>query len=156
MKGEPINQHKRNTRKRSCYQGLCSNVEIKDCFHCWLRKYIYQTKSKSQMQSWIGMSNKWWYPDIKLVVNTLRPRPHRRRFADDIFKCIFFNENCCILNKIPLKFVRKGPIDNNPALVQILAWRRLGDKTFSEPMMVSLPTHICVIWPHELSVVSSP
>ena len=78
-------------------------------------------------------------------VNTWRPRQHRRRFADDIIKCIFFNENCCVLIKTSLKYVRKGPIDNNPALVQITAWRRLGDKTFSEPMMVSLPTHMCVV-----------
>ena len=27
------------------------------------------------------------------AVNTLRPRQDGRRFTDDIFKCIFFNEN---------------------------------------------------------------
>ena len=42
-----------------------------------------------------------------------------------------------------LKFVPKCPINNIPALVQIMAWRRPGDKPLSEPMMVSLPTHIC-------------
>ena len=36
---------------------------------------------------------------------------------DDIFRGIFMNENFCILIKISLKFVPKGPIDNNPALV---------------------------------------
>ena len=40
-----------------------------------------------------------------------------------------------------------GPINNIPALVQIMAWRRSGDKAFSEPMMVNLPTHICVTRP---------
>ena len=35
-----------------------------------------------------------------------------------------------------MKFVPKGPINNIPALVQIMAWRRLGDKPLSEPMMV--------------------
>ena len=80
-------------------------------------------------------------------VNTLRPRQDGRHFADDVFTCIFFNENCCILIKFSLKYVRKGPIDNNPALVQITAWRRPGDKPLSEPMMVSLPTHICVTRP---------
>ena len=83
----------------------------------------------------------------KTFSNTLGPSQHRRRFADDIFKCIFFNENCCILIEISLKYVRKVPIDNNPALVQTMAWRRLGDNPFSEPMMVSLPTHICVTRP---------
>ena len=38
-------------------------------------------------------------------------------------------------------------INNIPALVQIMAWRRPGDKSISEPMMVSLPTHICVTRP---------
>ena len=37
--------------------------------------------------------------------------------------------------KISLKFVPKGPIDNIPALVQILAWHWTGDKPLSEPMM---------------------
>ena len=83
----------------------------------------------------------------KTSSNTLGPSQHRRRFADDIFKCIFFNENCCILIEISLKYVRKVPIDNNPSLVQTMAWRRLGDKPISEPMMVSLPTHICVTRP---------
>ena len=44
--------------------------------------------------------------------------------------------------KISLKFVPKGPINNIPSLVQIMAWRRPGDKPLSEPMMASL-THIC-------------
>ena len=38
-------------------------------------------------------------------------------------------------------------MNNIPALVQIMAWRRPGDKPLSEPMMVSLPTHICVTRP---------
>ena len=80
-------------------------------------------------------------------INTLRPRQNGRHFADDIFKRIFFNENIWIPIKISLKFVPKGSIDNIPALVQIMAWRRPGDKPLSEPMMVNLPTHICVTRP---------
>ena len=49
--------------------------------------------------------------------------------------------------KIWLKFVSKGLINNIPALVQIMAWRRLGAKPLSEPMMFSLLMHICVTWP---------
>ena len=79
--------------------------------------------------------------------NTLRPRKNDRHFSDDVFKCIFLNENVWISLKISLKFVPKGQIDNNPALVQIMAWRRSGDKPLSEPMMVSLLTHICVTRP---------
>ena len=79
--------------------------------------------------------------------NSLKPRPNRRHFADDIFKCIFENENECISPRISLKFVPKVRINNIPALVQIMAWRRPGDKPLSEPMMVSLLTHICVTRP---------
>ena len=81
----------------------------------------------------------------KLLLNTLRQ--NGRHFADDIFKCIFLNENVWIPIKISLKFVPKGPINNIPALVQIMVWRCPGAKPLSEPMMVSLPTHICVTWP---------
>ena len=91
-------------------------------------------------------------------VNTLRPGQNGRHFADDIFKCIFVNENVWIPIKISLKFVPKGPNNNIPALVQIMAWRRPGDKALSEPMMVRLPTHICVTrprWVNNLMYFSS-
>ena len=80
-------------------------------------------------------------------INTLRPRQNGRRFADDTFKYIFLDENVIISAKTSLKFVTKGPINNIPALVQIMAWRRPGAKPLSEPMMVRLPIHICVTWP---------
>ena len=38
-------------------------------------------------------------------------------------------------------------INNIPSLVQIRAWRQPGDKPLSKPMMVRLPTHICVTLP---------
>ena len=79
--------------------------------------------------------------------NTLRLRQNGRHFPDDIFKCIFFNENIWISIKTSLKFVPEGPINNIPSLVQIMAWRRQGDKPLSEPMTFRLLTHICFIWP---------
>ena len=90
-------------------------------------------------------------------LNTLRQRQNGRHFADDIFKCIFLNENVWIPIKISLKFVPKGPINNIPSLVQIMVWRRPGAKPLSEPMMVSLLMHICVtrsqwvntLWPRQ-------
>ena len=78
--------------------------------------------------------------------NTLRPRQNGHHFPDDIWKCIFLNENVQILIKNSLKFVPMGPI-NIPALVQLMAWRRSSDKSLSESMMVSLLTHICVTQP---------
>ena len=80
-------------------------------------------------------------------LNSLRPRQNGRHFADDIFKHIFCNENVWIPIKISLKFVPKGPINNIPSLVQIMAWRRPGDKPLSEPIMVRFPMHICVTRP---------
>ena len=47
----------------------------------------------------------------------------------------FFNENLLILIKISLKIVPKGPINNTPALFQVIAWWRLDGKPLSEPMM---------------------
>ena len=80
-------------------------------------------------------------------IKTLRSTPNWQHFADDIFKCIFFNENVWILLKISLKFVPKGPINNIPALVQIMAWCSPGDKPLSEPRMINLPMHIGVSRP---------
>ena len=58
-------------------------------------------------------------------------------FADDIFRCNFFvNEIFCILINISVKFVPKRAIDDNPALVQIMAWRWIGAKPLSDPMLV--------------------
>ena len=72
----------------------------------------------------------------------LRPRQRGHHFPDDIFKCIQI-----YVFKLRFQwvlFVPKGPIDNIPTLVQMMAWRRPGDKSLSEPMMDNLRTHICV------------
>ena len=70
--------------------------------------------------------------------NTWRRRQNGRHFADDTFKRIFLNENVRISIRISLKFVPNGPVNNIPWLVQIMAWRRSGDKPLSETMMVSI------------------
>ena len=44
-------------------------------------------------------------------------------------------KNVWISIKISLKFVSKGLINNIPALVQIMAWRRPGDKPLSDLVM---------------------
>ena len=56
---------------------------------------------------------------------------------DDIFRCIFVNEKPCILIQIWfLKMVPKVLIDDKAALVQVLAWRRTGDKPLPELMLI--------------------
>ena len=55
--------------------------------------------------------------------------------ADDIFKCVFVNENVRMSIQIWLKFVPKSPIYNNSALVLVMIWRRTGDKPLPQAMM---------------------
>ena len=99
------------------------------------------------------LSNVYIYPHVTWSkystarVNTLRPRQNGRHLPDDNLKRIFLNGNVWISIKISLKFVPRGPINNIPALVQIMAWRRQGDKPLSGPMIFRLLTHICVTRP---------
>ena len=100
--------------------------------------FLLEEKIESKIPfKWFGL----------LLSNSLRPRQNRHHFADDVFKCNFLNENVWIPIKILLKFVPQCPINNIPALVQIMAWRRSGDKPLSEPMMIGLLAHICVTRP---------
>ena len=112
-------------------------------FRWWLG--TKQALSHHLIQSW-PRSLMHICPTKPQWVNTLSPRQNGRLFPDDIYICIFLNENISFF-KISLKFVPKGLINNIPALVQIMAWRCPGDEPLSEPMSVSLPTHVCVTWP---------
>ena len=47
----------------------------------------------------------------------------------------FMKEQCSISIQISLKFVPKGPIDDKSAFVQVMAWRRTGNKPLPEPML---------------------
>ena len=49
--------------------------------------------------------------------------------------------------KISLNFIPKGPINNIHTLVQIMTWHRPDNKLLSEPMVVSLLSHIYVTQP---------
>ena len=68
-------------------------------------------------------------------LNSSPPGPNGRHFADAIFKCICLNESSCIFIPTSLKFVSKGPSDNNSALVQVMAWLHAGSKLLLEPML---------------------
>ena len=95
---------------------------------------LYQQSSVLKQVDDVPCVQTFWI--VHTDINTLRPRENGRHFADDIFKRIFFNENVWIPIKISLKFVPQGPINNIPALIQIMAWRRPGAKPLSGPMMV--------------------
>ena len=70
-------------------------------------KYFMQRRSHTKQGHRSGFSS-------------LRPRQNGRHFPDDIFKCKFVNKNTWISIKISLKSVPKDPINNIPALVQIV------------------------------------
>ena len=74
-------------------------------------------------------------------VNSLWLEQNGWHFGDNIFKCIFLNENCCIAIKISPKFFPKGPIDKKPSLVHMMASHYLNQ------WRPSLMTHICVTQP---------
>ena len=83
---------------------------------------ILQQPSRQQQ----GIDQTWTHLPLDKIAAIL---------ADNNFICIFFNENGRILIQISLQFVPKIPIDNKPALVQVMTWRRIGDKPLSEPML---------------------
>ena len=91
------------------------------------------------------------WPAVNIAFNKsisiLSHRQNGHHFEYDIFKCIFVKKDDWVLIKISLKFVPKGPIISISALVHIMAWCRPGDKPLFEPVMVSLPTHICITQP---------
>ena len=128
--------HQRMWLCKKCGYFVCHVLARRgNCSDQGLVPRVYWTRMRTQKQP----------PSTR--VNSLRPRQDGRHFPDDIFECIFLNKNVCLSIVILLKFVFWGPINNIPALVQIMAWRRPGDKPLSEPMMVSLLTHICVTRP---------
>ena len=86
-------------------------------------------------------TQQWWVWPAKArrtAINSDLPGQNGRHFADNTFKRISLNENVRDAIKISLKVVPRGPINNIPALVQIMAWRRPGDKPLSEPMLYQL------------------
>ena len=142
------------------YQIVLIIRDIKNFLACYVTQFVLGKKYVSCMSRnyykikgyWTQLSGRFAVVRQTTLVNSqpfnsLRPRRNRRHFADDIFKCIFLNENELMSLRISLKFFPKVRINNIPSLVQIMAWRRPGDKPLSEPMVVSLLTHICVTRP---------
>ena len=77
-------------------------------------------------------------------LNTLRPRQMAAIFQTTFWNGFSWMKMFEYRLKFHWSFFPGGPINNIPTLVQVMAWRRPGDKPLSEPMMVRLPTHICV------------
>ena len=100
----------------------------------WYPGHVCQTSRNIEQSGWDGCCNLGYPSPIhETNLNTLRPRQNGCQYPDDIFKCIYLNENIYISIKISLKFVPNGRINNIPAL--------------SAPMVHSLVTHLCITRP---------
>ena len=121
-----------------------SSLDMRSLIHAGIKVNLVSKKGHCRPSDYQDWDQNLF---MGLALNSLRPRQNGCLFADDTFKRIFLNENIRISTKNSLKFVPKGLINNIPALVLIMAWRRPGDKPLSEPMLVKSLTHICVTRP---------
>ena len=68
-------------------------------------------------------------------VNTFWPKQNGWQYADNICKCIFFNEKVWILSKILLTSLLKGSIENKATLVLVMVWPWTGTEPLPDPML---------------------
>ena len=64
-------------------------------------------------------------------------------WADDVFKCIFLNENDRILIQCSLEYISRGSIDNKPALVHVMDCTGQAKSNYLDQWWPSSLTHIC-------------
>ena len=116
---------------RPCLQGI--HQSLVDSPHKEAIMQFFITLGTSQRPSYI----QWEYlhPERGCTYHPSPPGHNGRRFANNIFKCIFMNEMFWLSIRISLKFVTKGPFGNKPALVQVVAWRGTGGMPLPEPMV---------------------
>ena len=94
--------------------------------------------------------NHIWISILSTNSKHIEPETKCPPFSRPHFQLHFCEWKCMI--KISLKFVPKDPINNIPALVQVIAWHRPGSKPLPEPMMFHLLMHKCVTRPQWLNV----
>ena len=120
--------HNINTIRRYCmlqYQGTLScwyficNVIITLCQTYVGAIYVIDIPRKCLWYfQWDTLYHKtYWQLSVISCCLNIEAEANDRHFPDDIFKCIFLNENVLISIKISLKFVLKRQINNIPALV---------------------------------------
>ena len=69
------------------------------------------------------------------TINASRPEQNGQH-TDGISKCISFDENDRISNKIGMEVLAKSTIDKNSILGYVMISRQTGDMLFAEPMMI--------------------
>ena len=81
---------------------------------CWTALYRHSTVCQLENSHSSDLCN---FPLFQTLKVHIEAKTNGLHFPDDIFKCIFLNENVLISIKISHKFVPKGQINNIPALV---------------------------------------
>ena len=99
-----------------------------------VRTYVYKLVS-ADLEMYV---TKFDFLSRNQRVNQSPPGQKGRHPADDIFSYIPVNEKCFTLIQISPKSVPYGPTDDNLILAQTMAWRWIGDKPPSEPMLTRL------------------
>ena len=83
--------------------------------------YLLMPRGKGRLSMVRAVIMAWvMFADVDftiIAVNSSPPGQNGCHFADDISRCIFMNENFCILIRNSLKCIHKGPNDNNLALI---------------------------------------
>ena len=125
-----------NSFHSHCCEGFLNPTNIPQVVESWIAFYFDKC---------FRVQGQRWPRDFAPYPIALQ-YPNQWRYAWWV-KCIFLNENVWISLKLPLKFVPRGPINNIRTSVKIMTWHRPGDKPLSEPVLVFVPTHICVTRP---------
>ena len=71
------------------YIKLCLRCADGHALICWLQMAWHLVPGHQQPPCWLHYAHNV----TQITFNTLRPRQNGRHFPDDIFKCIFLNEN---------------------------------------------------------------
>ena len=128
-------------RRMLCGMGL----HVNDPSDQYVKNVSFREKNKTKTKTDLACQKPTWphwrrhFTPILFCISPLDKMADI--LADDIFKRIIFNENGIITIQISLKFVLKNPIDNKTECVQVIAWRRTGDKPLPGPMMTQF-THV--------------
>ena len=113
-----------------------------------LSKFVFFSDSRHQMKATF-LGHRWQWTDITSlqswfnIILVLGIRLTLTHWGRVKMAAIFKNENVWISIKVSLKFVPKGPINNIPTPIEIMAWRLPADKPLSETMVINVLTHIC-------------
>ena len=108
-----------------------------------LLQYVVHCVQASKLPEW-----KWYFDKNKLI-RVVHSLIHWPLFRRQHFQ-IYFLEWKFSYSKISLKIISEVPIDIKSALVQIMAWRRTGDK----PLAVPILAYVTDVFIHHLASMS--